>query len=198
MQFFTVFRDVSAAMVKAWLLLMLTACAPSLNWREVRAPQGQGLVLMFPCKPEHRERQVAVQGLSGGSATMHLLSCQANGATWALSYLDAGTPERWRQAPQALSDALWANLSQGPASGERERQDLGPTTVPGMTPHAAAHTWRMRGQRPVSVTQYEAVQVQAWHFSKGLSVFQASVWAPALREDDPGLKAFESGFNFPS
>lgn len=184
-------------MAAAGLLLALAACAPSLNWREVRPPQAQGLVLMFPCKPEHLERRLTLPGLAGGPVTMHLLSCEADGATWALSYLDAGTPERWLQAPQVLGEALWGNLSMGrPVSGDA-RRELGPTSVPGMTPHPAARLWRMSGQRPVSATQYDAVQVQAWYFTKGLSVFQASVWAPALREDDPGLKAFATGFNFP-
>lgn len=197
MQYFTVFRFVSAATAASGLLLALMACAPSLNWREVRPPQGQGLVLMFPCKPEHHERRLTLPGLNGGPVTMHLLSCEADGRTWALSYLDASTPERWLQAPHALSDALWANLSVGrPASGDA-RRDLGPAAVPGMTPHPAARIWQMTGQRPVSATTFEAAQVQTWLFTKGLSVFQASVWAPALREDDPGLKAFASGFNFP-
>jgi hypothetical protein len=180
------------------LLALLGGCAPSLNWREVHPPESQGLMLMFPCKPEHHERSVLLPGVDGGAATVHLLSCEADGATWALSYLDAGTPQRWLQALPALSAALRANISMGtpalaPSGSQRE---LGPTAVPGMTPHPAARTWWLQGQRPISAIQHDTVHVQAWHFSKGLSVFQASVWAPTLQEGDPRLNSFSSSFNF--
>jgi hypothetical protein len=190
-------HQVSRCLQGLSLLALLGGCAPSLNWREVRPPESQGLMLMFPCKPEHHERSVSLPGVEGGAATVHLLSCEADGATWALSYLDAGTPQRWLQALPALSTALRANVSMGTPAPTGTQRELGPTTVPGMTPHPAAHTWWLQGQRPISATQHEAVHVQAWHFSKGLSVFQASVWAPALQEGDPRLTSFSSSFNFP-
>ena len=56
-------RPVWAALV-LMIGLVLTACAPTLNWREVRGSQA-GLVASFPCKPDHHVRQVSVEGLGG-------------------------------------------------------------------------------------------------------------------------------------
>lgn len=188
------------ARIALFILLVLTACAPALNWREIRPAEAQGLVALFPCKPETAERRLTVPGLDGGPVTVHLLSCQAGGLTWALSYLDAGTPERLAQALPALDHALWVNLSAGDTV-HAHRQPLGPSLVRGAHQHPGARVWLLEGTRPVSTSRLVPVRVKAWSFARGLSAFQASVWMDtahgALQVDDPGAEAFAQGFNFP-
>lgn len=182
------------------LSLALAGCTPSLNWREVRPADAQGLVALFPCKPESAVRRLAVPGLAGGAVDMHVLSCQADGMTWALSYLDAGTPDRLARALPALDDALWANLSSARAP-QAARQALGPAQVPGADTHAASRQWLLDGDRPVSTARVEPVRVKAWSFARGLTAFQATAWKDkghgTLQVDDPALEAFARGFNFP-
>lgn len=185
----------------AWALLAglavssLQGCAPALNWREVRPDAAQGFVALFPCQPDHVQRTVELPGLPG-TVSMHVHACQAGGVQWSLTHLDAGTVERRAAALPALVRALWANLSADePASARRE--SLGPLSVKGATPHVDAQAWWLQGRRPLPQGASEPVRAQAWYFSKGTVVFQASAWAPSLRNDDPRLKAFAEGFNFP-
>lgn len=184
-----------------WILaLYLAACAPALNWREVKPADAQGLVAVFPCKAETAVRRLVVPGLEGAAVDLHVLSCQAGGMTWALSHLDAGTPQRLTQALPALDQALWRNLAPSP-SQQAQRQDLGPTHIKGADAHAASRQWLLKGSRPVSTTRSEPVQVTTWTFARGLTAFQASVWKNttdgALLVDDPAAEAFVQGFNFP-
>ena len=186
--------------IAAALLLGLASCAPALNWRELKPAQAQGLVALFPCKAEAAMRRLAVPGLDGGEVDLHVLSCQAGGMTWALSYLNAGTPQRLTQALPALDQALWRNLAPNPGQ-QTERRDLGPAAIKGADLHAASHHWLLKGSRPVSTSRVEPVQVKAWTFARGLTAFQASVWKNAaegtLQVDDPAAEAFVQGFNFP-
>lgn len=182
------------------MLLALAACSPALNWREVKPVEAQGLVALFPCKAEAAVRRLAVPGLEGGEVDLHVLSCQAGGMTWALSYLNAGTPQRLAQALPALDQALWRNLAPSPGASA-ERHDLGIASIQGADLHQASRRWLFKGSRPVSTSRFEPVQVSAWTFARGLTVFQASVWKNnsngTLLVDDPATEAFVQGFNFP-
>ncbi len=153
---------------------------------------------MFPCKPEHHARQLTLPGLAGGPVTLHVLSCEADGARWALTYLQSGDVVRRSQALGLLSRSLNTNLqAKTTINTSLPPKDLGPTEVPGMTQHPDARTWWQSGHRPTANGPDEAVQVKAWHFSHGLTVYQASVWQDQLSPDDPRLTTFASGFNFP-
>lgn len=188
-----------------WIALLLglfglAACTPSLNWREVKPADAQGLVALFPCKPDESTRQLAVPGLSGGPVRMHVLSCEAGGMRWALSHLDASSPQRLAQALPALDEALWRNLSAArPASARQEA--LGPARIQGADSHASARQWLLTGLRPTPLNQAQGVQVMSWSFARGLTAFQASVWKDEgdgpLQVHDPAIEAFEQGFNFP-
>jgi hypothetical protein len=182
------------------VVLGLLACSPILDWREVRPAEAQGLVMVFPCKPQSQTRQVRVPGLLGAAVTMRVLTCEADGVTWALSYFDAGTPQRWRDAPAAWQNATLSNLyamAATPASGvQRQRMAVANVQIPGSTPHPDAQTWWAQGVRPVNSKESEPVGVRVWHFTKGLRLFQASVWAPALQPDDPRWATFVNGIHF--
>ncbi len=148
----------------AWALLLgLSACSPTLDWRQVR-PEGWGLVLALPCRPAAQTRQVA---LAGPAVDVHLLACAADGHTFAVVSADVADPARVGPALLALADAARANV-QGTAS-------LGsPAVVAGMTPHPAARRWQLRGQLPDG----QPVQEQVLVFSHGTRVFQATLAGP--------------------
>ncbi len=60
----------------------LPACSPALDWREVR-PDGSAARVLFPCQPKSQTRQAA---LAGARMPMTLLSCEADGQTFALAH----------------------------------------------------------------------------------------------------------------
>lgn len=164
---------------RAWLIVLawaIAACAPALDWRESR-PEGTGLVVLFPCKPENFERRVEV---AGAPVRMRLQSCAAAGSTFALGHFELADPARIGPALEALQAAMAANL--GDAAPRRQ-------------------AWSARGvnaqPEPVSLAAAgklgdgTAVRAQAVFFAKGLRVYQASVVGARL--DDPALETFFSG-----
>jgi hypothetical protein len=187
-----------------FVLCALSACAPSLNWREVAPEQADGLKALFPCKPDVQARQVPWPGVQGG-VLMHLLSCQAEERTWSLSYMtlnDATLPgaalSQWSELTRAnLIAAARLASSVDPVASH----DLGPVRVPHMTPMPQAHAWRFQGLRPDGLGRPMAMDVQAWHFSHGMTVFQASVAGPVDQakgqSSEDVAQAFFRGFHFP-
>ncbi len=99
--------------------LLLAACTPALNWRELRLPPTTALALL-PCKPDHTERSVP---LGGVPTKLVVDGCEAGGATFALmvAQLPAG------QAPdEVLAGWQQATLTNMHASGTTERQPFRP------------------------------------------------------------------------
>jgi len=186
------------------LSLLTSACSPALNWREVHPAQADGLKALFPCKPDAHERVVPWPGLTAG-ATMHMLSCQTDAGTWALSYLTVPDVALLAPAMRELTMAMRRNLGaaaqlagNGVAVSE---QDLGPIVVPGMTPTPQAHGWRFFAQRPDGLGRPMDMDIRAWLFSHGMTVFQASVWRPAdvvkAQSSEDVAQAFFNGLQFP-
>jgi hypothetical protein len=139
---------------------MLPACTPALDWREVRVEGGQASAL-FPCKPKSQSRQAAI----GGTPTrMTLLSCEADGHTFALAYADLGDPLRVGPALAEMAAALAVNLQAGPVRSA-------PLEVPGMTPGAQARRLWFDGRMPDG----SPVAEQAALFAHGTRVYQAVV-----------------------
>ena len=62
----------------AALLAALAACAPPFDWRDVR-PEGSGVTMLFPCRPDRHERAVRI---AGSELRMQMHSCTAAGATF--------------------------------------------------------------------------------------------------------------------
>ena len=142
------------------LALLLAGCAPVLDWRQFQ-PEGWPLVVAMPCKPATQQRQVA---LAGHTVALRMLSCTADGHTFAVVSTDLGDPLRVGPALQALSQSAQANVRAHVLSEQ-------PAAVPGMTPNPAARRWRLRGQLPDG----QAVAEQVMVFAHGTRVFQASV-----------------------
>lgn len=186
------------------MLLSLAACAPELDWREVRPVQAEGLVALFPCKPDASQRRVSLPGVAA-PLDLHVLSCQKADATWALSYTTVPGATEVAPALSGLLAALRANLdsasSLSPTTRPTSGRDLGPAAVPHMTPQAAARVWAFQAQRPDGLGRPMDMAVQAWHFSHGLSVFQATVWRSNIdgtgQTGDDLAAPFGAGFHFP-
>ncbi|RTL33086.1 MAG: hypothetical protein EKK47_02780 [Burkholderiales bacterium] len=186
------------------LSLLVSGCSPDLNWREVHPAGADGLTALFPCKPDAHERVVPWPGMPSG-ATMHMLSCQTDAGTWALSYLTLPDVALLAPSMHELTMSTRRNLGaaaamSGTGPGLSE-QDLGPIKVPGMTPMLQARGWRFQAQRPDGLGRPLEMDVQAWHFSHGMTVFQASVWRPAeavkAQSGEDVAEAFFHGLQFP-
>jgi hypothetical protein len=137
--------------------VLMLACAPALDWREVR-PTGSGMTLLFPCKPDSHARQVA---LGPDSVRLELHACNAAGATWALAIADVGDPARVGPALLELRTTAAKNLS----ASEPQILTL---KVEGATPNPSSQRVQFQGRMPDGRAVTEQVAV----FAKGTRVFQ--------------------------
>jgi hypothetical protein len=160
-------------------LLLLVACTPALDWREVKA-DADSLTALFPCRPERRSRQV---NLTGNAVRMQMASCAAGGSTYAIAFIDLRDPATVGGALEAFRDAAVANVG-----GAAPR--VGALGVVGMTPNPQAVRLAITGRLPDGT----AVQEYAAFFAKGLRVYQASVIGPAPAAD--AVETFISGLRF--
>ena len=140
--------------------LSAIACSPALDWRETR-PQGSGVAMMFPCRPERQERSVRV----GTDVLMlRLHSCAAAGNSFALASADVVDPARVTPLLEALRTQAIVNV-EGTAAIEET------AAVPGSTPNPQSGRLRIVGQRPDGLRVVEHTAF----FVKGLTLFQATV-----------------------
>ena len=139
---------------------LLAGCSPSLDWREHRVADGQ-VAALFPCRPESRVRQVL---LAGVKPEMHLESCTAGEANFALSHVNVGDPTRVEPVLRQLQAVLASNV--GGALAE-----VGPAKVPGMTPNLLASRVRVTGAREDG----SAITAEAVFFVCGTVIYQATM-----------------------
>lgn len=169
--------------------LSLAACSPALNWREVRPAEADGLVAWFPCKPQMAERPMNWPGVE--AVTVRVLSCRADGLIWSLAYA------RMPDAP------LVTRTLTGWATAWRDRSGydsvaIAPLQGRGMVVPADGLAWALSARDPQTLPRLG----RAWHFSHGLTVFQASVWGDRLQESltkgEDVAATFTNGLHFPS
>jgi len=136
------------------------ACSPNLDWRAFE-PEGSGVVVSFPCRPDRQARSVP---LAGETVRMEVLVCSAGGTTFALGFADLADPARIGPALAELRSVAAANIGAA-------RPTATPVVVPGMTPNAEAGRVTLSGRKPDD----SPIEQQAIFFTKGLRVYQASV-----------------------
>ena len=112
--------------------MLLAACQPALNWREVR-PAGSDAVTLFPCKPEVQQRAARA-----GQGAMGLAQCETAARRFSLSWADLPDPTQAGAALRAMSQALATKLALPLPPGEALQ-------VPGMTPLPEAVQHRLAG-----------------------------------------------------
>lgn len=160
-------RRVAAALAGA---SALAACSPVLDWRESR-PEGSGLLVLMPCRPDTFARSVP---LAGVIVRMEMASCRAGDVSWAVAHADVGEPARVAAALEALRAAAAANAGAGadaPAIGAPRA-----LAVPGSTPNPAAGRLAYAGRKPDGSPLASEVAL----FARGTRVFQATALGSAL------------------
>jgi hypothetical protein len=174
-------RSAPAALLLALsVAAALAACAPALDWRELRPVDAGGLVLLMPCKAVVQQRQVP---LAGRTVRLVLNVCEAAGHTWALAQADVEDPVRVGAALLALRAAATANIGAVPSQPFA-------LAVLGATPQQAAGGTRLAGRRPDGT----AVAMELAVFARGTRVFQATVLGEAVARDE--AETFFSSVHF--
>ena len=167
-------------------LLLLSACNPALNWREIRI-KDSALVAMLPCKPDAGARTVP---LGGRDVSMHMTGCDAGGATFAVAH---ATVDAASAAPTVLAQWRRATLANMAAVSSRDLP-LNAAT-PAVLGSAANAPMRVtaEGQRKDG----SAVAMQGVWFAKDAQVFHAVVYAERISPDvSEAAETFFSGLKF--
>ena len=150
----------SGVAVLALALTGLAGCAPALNWREF-VPEGSGLRVAFPCRPD---RQTRIVNVAAVRVSMTLWACSAADATFAVSYFDVSEPGDLAATMAQLQAAAIGNLS-----GQLLRESG--VAIPGMTLNAHSKRVLIAGHGPRGDTLRQTLVV----FTRGLRVYQATV-----------------------
>ena len=148
--------------------LLLAACNPTLNWREVRA-EPTTLSLLLPCKPDRGARTVP---FAGRDTELTMLGCDAGGATFAVAHAEIADPARAPEVVAQWRAATLANM-RGRVTAEQPLPVAGAgAAVPPL--RATASGQRANGR---------AVQSQMAYFAQGRRVYQAVVYADMLASE---------------
>ena len=169
----------------SWLVVLgaaaLAACTPTLDWREF-TPEGSGLQVRFPCRPDRHARSVPV---AGARVQMEMLVCSADDATWAVGFFDVADPGR-----VSATLAEWRSAAAGNVQGVSAPPV--PLQVRGMTPNEQAVRVLITGRLPDGAP----VQEHAAFFVHGLRVYSASVIG--AKPSPTAVEAFFNGLRFPA
>ena len=146
------------------LILLLCACTPALNWRDVRleSPDGSTLKAALPCKPDSATRK---QQLGAFQVELSMMGCSANDATFTLSRIPLVDP---LSAPNVL--AAWQA-----AAAANVKVNLVPTAAVTVS---GAGAWPPASR--VTLTG-SATQAHMLWFAKqsrdGLTLYQAALYS---------------------
>jgi hypothetical protein len=171
-------RPCNVSWSSAWLLgaALLASCAPALDWRESR-PEGSGVVMLFPCRPEKQERMVRV---GGAALRMQLHACRAAGSGFSLTVVDVADPAAVGPLLAALRAQAIANVN-----GAALPRPL--PAIVGATPNDQSVLLRIDGKFPDG----RPVVEHALFFVKGQRVYQATIIG---EHEPPGNEWLENFF----
>lgn len=166
--------------------MLLAACTPQLNWRELRLAPTSAIALL-PCKPDHAERSVPL----GDEPTLLVVNgCDAAGGTFALMSAKVAAG---RAPDELLAGWQQATLANMRAAGTPQRQPFHP---PNALPLAYAERLVAQGQR----ADGRAVTAQAVWSARaaaggGTELLHAVVYTP---QAEPAVAdAFFAGIRWP-
>lgn len=163
-----------------WCVLAagVMACSPALNWRTLLVDEA-GLQVLLPCKPDRAHRPVE---MAGRVVELHMIGCDADGATFAVSHVawpdPATAPQalaQWQAAVLARMGAAaadtsvpWGGAGSMPMAGSMRIRARGAAPAPGADagkPVVAEAVWLARVQGPelrlVHAVVYQRGQSQA-------------------------------------
>lgn len=155
----------AAGLLGLWTLLASSGCSPTFNWRDVR-PEGTGLVLLLPCKPDQAKKTVP---LGGQPAELSMSGCEVEGLTFAVAVADLYDAAKLGPALAQWQAATLANMNAPPLQAGSQ---LVPFKLPGAALIPAPALVRSIGQRPDGT----AVQGRAAYFAQGTQVFQVVIY----------------------
>ncbi len=156
----------------AVLALSLTACTPSLNWRDVRTESGE-LGALLPCKPDRGSRTVP---LAGQPVALQMMGCEASGALFAIASAQLPPGLVPSVAISQWKDATLANIKVNAQAAAPGAQPFAP---PGSMPVDGSAIVSATGQR----ANGSAVQSRAAYFAQGQRVYQAVVYADTINPE---------------
>lgn len=156
----------------AGAVLVLAACNPTFNWREVR-PDNTALSLLLPCKPDKAEKTVP---LGGQPVALLMLGCDAGEVTFAVAVADIGDVSRAETVLAQWQALTLANMKAGPAGTGPGASQVTPFRPAGMAGGAPALMVKASGQR----ADGRAVAGQAAYFSRGSQLFQVVLYAGVI------------------
>lgn len=159
--------------------LLLAACSPSLNWREVR-PAGAELQALLPCKPDEGSRR---QRLAGQDIDIHMLGCEAGGALFAISVAELGDPDRALAVQVQWQAHLLGNMQASVSSNSAY-------ALKGAGAQLAPVRLSARGLRPDG----RPVAAQGVWFARGTRLYHAVIYADTIRQEQS--EPFFSGLAF--
>ncbi len=158
-------RKFAVILLSVWAMV---ACSPTFNWREVRM-EGAGLRAMLPCKPDKAARTVE---LSGRQVSLEALGCDTAGATFALMSADVGEAARAGEVLTQWEAATRANM-RGTVTQKVAFVPPGALGLP-QSQQITATGQRQDGSK---------VEGRAAYFARGGRVFQAVIYADAIKPD---------------
>ncbi len=176
---------------RVWFCLLLAACSPALNWREVRLGDA-AMTALLPCKPEHAVRAVELgAGGAGRQADLALWSCDADGATFAVSYMAAPEPAQADAALRQWRAAVLARLQVAQAAAAVAQAAAVPFVPAGALALPASVRLQVAGRRGDG----RSVMADAVWFARpeggAVRLYHAVVYAPEARPQAAG--AFFAG-----
>ena len=153
-------RQFSRKLLSSALILLLCACTPALNWRDVRleAIDGSTLKAALPCKPDQATRK---QQLGDVQVELSMMGCVANETTFTLSRVPLTNPldapkvmAAWQVAAVTNVGAKPAPLTAASVLGAGAWPAATRTTLAG--PAIQAHMLWFAKQTATGVTLYQA------------------------------------------
>ncbi|WP_143902922.1 hypothetical protein [Tepidimonas thermarum] len=157
-----------------------TGCSPTLDWRTVRYDAAP-VAVTLPCKPERGARDLPLFGVQHAPVTLHMLSCEAAGHTFAVAAArlpdDGTTPAALQRWVDDWQRANWAALqvTPGPTGAPPDWMAV-PCRVAGAT---WTRCWRGPGRTPAGAS----VQAQLQWASDGRWLVQSALYGPGLAAD---------------
>ena len=141
------------------MLATLAACSPRLNWREVQLGR---LIALLPCKPDSASRKVV---LDGQTLNMDMAGCEASGALFAISRVQAADAVQAGALLPALRQASLDNV---------QMHDVHPMANSGST--QTSFDLLAEGQR----TDGSPLQARFKWLQQGAEVYQLAAYAEHL------------------
>ena len=172
-------RQLSLKLAISSLIVLLCACTPALNWRDVRLESADGSTLKasLPCKPDHATRK---QQLADIRVDLSMMGCVANDATFTLSHIPLNNPleaskvlAAWQAAGVSNVIAKPASMVAATVSGASAWPPATRVTLDGAA--TQAHMLWFAKQTTTGVTLYQAAMYSKQPSNEAITTFFESL-----------------------